>query len=472
MFEKEQIETLLAQSLSRGGNFAEIFFEDSWATRITFEDGKPKDVSIGPTLGWNLKIENRDLILRHCSNDFDFGKVVRKVKTLIQNINKTRKVIPEDLKYERAPIYSPIKIEPKEVSLKEKIGILKRANQAGRNFNPLVKQIKIRYSDQTRKILVANSSGIFREDNQTITTIAITVFCEKDGKLHQGYAAWSQTRGFEFFEEFSPEELAEKAARRAILQIEARPAAAGQYPVVLSSAAGGTMIHEAIGHGLERDLIEKGASVYSRPDGKGGYEPKFEEQVASFLITVVDDRTIPFSRGTAGIDDEGNFTEKRMLIDRGILVGILADRKTPWLHPGAQPAGHGRRMSYQWPAIPRMGNTFIEPGKIPAENLIKALDKGIYIVQMTGGQVNVATGDFVFGCEESYWVENGEIKYPLRGIGLIGNGPKVLQLITMVGNDFDWGVGTCGKDGQGVPVADGQPSLLIPLITIGGTEVK
>ena len=266
--------------------------------------------------------------------------------------------------------------------------------------------------------------------------------------------------GFEIFDFHPPEEVAEVAAKRSLLMLSARKAPGGRMAVVLSSEAGGTMIHEAIGHGLEADLAQQGLSVYSK---------KIGERVASPLITVVDDPTLPQQRGSYPFDDEGVPSRRTLLVEAGVLKNYLYDRLSA-LKDGVESTGNGRRESYQHKPIPRMSNTMIVPGRMKAEEIIRSVDKGLFVKKMGGGQVNTVNGDFVFEVNEGYLIEKGSVSDPVRGAILIGNGPQVLKEIDMVGDDLGFGIGTCGKDGQGVPVGDAQPTLRIPELVVGGQQ--
>ncbi|WP_461832595.1 TldD/PmbA family protein, partial [Aquifex sp.] len=278
--------------------------------------------------------------------------------------------------------------------------------------------------------------------------------------LQRGYESLGGRKGFEIFNETPPEEVAEKAAKRALLMLNAKPAPAGTFTVVMSSQAGGTMIHEAVGHGLEADLVQQGLSVYA---GKLG------EKVASELVTVVDDATLPSHNGSFTVDDEGVPAKRKVLIKDGVLVGYMYDRLRA-MKDGVESTGNGRRQSYAHVPIVRMTNTFIDKGKDNPEDIIRDTKKGILVVKMGGGEVNTVTGDFMFEIMEGYIIENGEITYPIRGATLIGNGPKALQDVDAVGYDLGWAIGTCGKDGQGVPVTDAQPTIRIRKLTLGGVE--
>jgi len=308
--------------------------------------------------------------------------------------------------------------------------------------------------------LIINTLGEIAEDIQKRVVFFVEVVASDGEILQRGYESLGGRKGFEIFNEVPPEVIAEKAAKRALLMLKAKPAPAGTFTVVMSSEAGGTMIHEAVGHGLEADLVQQGLSVYA---GKLG------EKVASELVTVVDDATLPSNNGSFTVDDEGVPAQRKVLIKDGILVGYMYDRLRA-MKDGVDSTGNGRRQSYAHIPIVRMTNTFIDRGKDNPDDIIKDTKKGIYVVKMGGGEVNTVTGDFVFEVMEGYMIENGEITYPIRGATLIGNGPKALKDVDAVGSDIGWAIGTCGKDGQGVPVTDAQPTIRIKQLTLGGVE--
>jgi len=366
----------------------------------------------------------------------------------------------EDIKTftrQRAPGFD-IKKRPSDVELAEKAGLVKRAERAARGFDNRIVQVKALYGDVTRNLTMINSLGEWVEEEKT-GIVFFTSAIAKDGDVLQtGYEPLGGAEGLEAFARTSPEEVGIAAAGRAVQMLGAVKAPGGSMAVILSSEAGGTMIHEAVGHGLEADLALGGLSVYS---GRMG------EQVASPLITVIDDGTIPYKRGSAFFDEEGTPTEKTILIEKGILKSYLYDRLSAMKNKTAS-TGNGRRQSYRFKPIPRMTNTMIAPGQTNPEEIIHSLEKGLFVKKMGGGQVNTVNGDFVFEVTEGYIIEKGRIGAPVRGATLTGNGPEILKTIDMVGSDLGFGIGTCGKDSQGVPVADAQPTLRIPEITVGG----
>jgi TldD protein len=354
---------------------------------------------------------------------------------------------------------SAIRIPPDSVSIERKVSLVSRANRVARTGDSRIRQVLASYRENRQQVLIANSEGLMREDERNyLTALVHVVAAEEGGTVQTGYEAVGGLAGLELFEAEPFEQAAGTAARRALMMLTARKAPAGRMPVVLSSTAGGTMIHEAVGHGLEADLAQSGLSVYS---GKIG------QQIASPLITVLDDSTLRGRRGSFSCDDEGTSAQRTVLVERGVLKTYLYDRLTA-MKDEAQSTGNGRRESYRSRPIPRMTNTMIAPGASRPADILRATPKGLYVMKMGGGQVNTVNGDFVFEVSEGYLIENGRMGEPVRGASLIGNGPTVLNSIDLVGSDLGFSIGTCGKDGQGSPVSDAQPTLRIPDITIGG----
>ena len=358
-----------------------------------------------------------------------------------------------------APRPHEVEILPEDVPKARKVELLLRADEAARSEGGAIRQAAVGYGDSRRRILVANSDGLLVEDDQVRTRFFVECVAVGDTGMQVGYEAPGRTVGFEFYDEVDVEEIARVAARRALEMLKARPAPSGKLPVVLRRGAGGVLFHEACGHGLEADLVNRDASVFR---GRMG------EQVASPHVNLVDDGTYAREWGTYAVDDEGNEARRNTLIENGVLTDYMWDflraRKE-----GRASSGNGRRQSYQHLPMVRMTNTYVLAGTDDPDEIIRQTPHGIYCVQLGGGQVNTATGDFVFGMTEAYMIEDGEVTDPVRAANLIGNGPEVLRSIDALGNDFDTWAGTCGKDGQGVPVSSGQPTLRVASITVGGT---
>lgn len=344
----------------------------------------------------------------------------------------------------------------------EKVALLQKLDAAARAMDPRVKQVMVSLGGVHDTILVAASDGTFAADVRPLVRLNISVIVEQDGRRETGYAGGGGRFGYaEFLQGDRANELVCEAVRTALLNLEAGDAPAGTMTVVLGAGWPGVLLHEAIGHGLEGDFNRKGTSAFS---GRIG------QKVANELCTVVDDGTLARRRGSLNIDDEGTPTQCTMLIENGILKGYMQDKHNARLM-GVEATGNGRRESFAHLPMPRMTNTYMLPGPHDPEEIIRSVDKGLYAANFGGGQVDITSGKFVFSASEAYLIENGRITRPVKGATLIGNGPDVLTRVSMVGNDLklDEGVGTCGKDGQSVPVGVGQPTLRIDGITVGGT---
>jgi TldD protein len=353
-----------------------------------------------------------------------------------------------------------VEVLPETIAKADKVGLLRRADETARATGRSIRQVSAVYGDSRRRILVANSDGVLATDDQVKTRFAVTCVANGDTGMQTGRESIGATVGFELMRDVSVEELARMAAERAITKLSARPAPSGTLPVVIKQGSGGVLFHEACGHGLEADHIAKEVSVFT---GRVG------QLVASPLVTLVDDGTMASEWGALAIDDEGHRSGRNVLIENGVLTDYMWD----WLRArkdGRESSGNGRRENYQCLPMVRMTNTFVLAGDEDPDEIVRQTPHGVYVAQLGGGQVNTATGDFVFGMTEAYLIEDGQLTEPLRDANLIGNGPEVLRNIDVVGNDFAMGSpGTCGKQGQGVPVGTGQPTLRVSALTVGGT---
>ncbi len=460
MLSKKVLTEVLKTILTNGGDFAEVFIEEKKTISISCEENKIEVVSSGTDSGAGIRLISKDKTFYASTSELTKESLLKTAKALSAGVSSKAPKIKINLKPTKANVNFKIKRPPSEVKIEEKVRIVKEANKRARSIDKRIKQVMVGYGDSIRKITIANSNGTLAEDERIQLLFSVTVVVKENGILQTGTETKGGFIGWEVFDEFSPEEIATWAARRAILMLEAQKAPAGEMTVVLSSSAGGTMIHEAIGHGLEADIIQKGASKYCGKMGK---------RIASSLITVIDDSTLPNKRGSYKFDDEGNPSQKTVLVENGVLKKYLYDYLTA-KKDKTKPTGNGRRQSYHYRPIPRMSNTYIASGKSDPEEIIKSTKKGLFVKKMGGGQVDSVNGDFVFEVEVGYLIEDGKITKPVRGATLIGNGPRILREIDMVGNDLGFEIGTCGKEGQGVPISDGQPTLRIPKIIVGGTK--
>jgi TldD protein len=351
-----------------------------------------------------------------------------------------------------------IQRDPRAATLAEKIKIAERADHSARAELPGARQVTSVVLDTLRRILVLNSDGAISSDCKTYLQMFVQVVGEKEGRIESAMESDGGYVGLEFFDEVTPESIGKEAARRVKVLLDAKPAPAGTMPVVIAAEAGGTMIHEAVGHGLEADLACNGLSVYQN---------KLNQTVASPLITVLDDGTMPAKRGSFAYDDEGTPSQKNVLIEKGVLKGYMVDKLSA-MKFDMMATGNGRRESFRHKPIVRMTNTYIAPGSDDPAQILKDTKRGVFVKAMGGGQVNTVTGDFVFAVTEGYLIEDGKLGAAIRGATLVGNGPKALSIVDRVGSDLGFSTGTCGKDGQGAPVTDAQPTLRIPELTVGG----
>ena len=453
-------EAVLKRALSKGGDYADLFMERSYLTQAQLEGDRVERAVMGIDSGAGLRvIFNNRTVYAYTNNISDAG--------LFELADSLAAAVKRDavgaaglapLQSMSAAPWVPIKVDPAGVSLDDKIALTRRGNETARKTDKRIRQVRVNYGDSRREIEIACSTGtIVSETRCQIAFIVHAVAA--DGEIIQtGYEPVGGTLGMELFDENPPEKIGEAAAKRAILMLEAPPAPAGRMTVVLSSEAGGTMIHEAVGHGLEADLAEEGLSVYA---GKLG------TQIANPIITVIDDATIPRARGSFLFDDEGIKAQKSVLIENGLLKSYMHSRLSA-MKAGVESTGNGRKENYRHRPIVRMTTTMIQPGNLKPEDIVRGVERGLYVRKMGGGQVNTVNGDFVFEVTEGYLIEKGKKGHPVRNATLIGNGPAVLMAIDQLADDLGFGIGTCGKDGQGVPVSDAQPTLRIPEITVGG----
>ena len=459
LLDRELIQETLAEAISNGGEWAEVFVEDRQNASADFDEGRVEAMVSSRDLGAGIRVTVGEVTGFAHTSDLTRGGLSEAAQAAAAVAKGGGQVKPVALNGDGVA-ESNARILPETISKTRKVELLEQTNSAARAENPAITQVNVRYSEGRRRVLIANSEGLFSADDQTRTLLSVNCVATGDQGLQTGRETVGYTVGFELFEDHDIEAMARRAAGRAVTKLAARPAPSGQLPVVIERGGGGVLFHEACGHGLEADLVNKGASVF---------RDRLGELVAAPSVTLVDDGTMGVEWGTIAIDDEGCPTQRNVLIEDGVLTDYMWDHLRSRA-AGRPASGNGRRQSYQHLPMVRMTNTFVTNGDAEPRDIIADTKNGVYVAQLGGGQVNTATGDFVFGMTEAYLIENGEITAPLREGNLIGNGPEVLQNIEVIGNDFAMGSpGTCGKDGQGVPVGDGQPTLRVGALTIGGT---
>ncbi len=462
--DERSLEQLFATLMRGCVDYADVYFQYSRHEAWSLEEGIVKSGSHSIEAGAGV---------RACAGDkqgFAYSDEI--VLPALLEAAHTARAIAQAGGEGRAPVawrretglklYAPL--DPlATLSEADKVGLLYRVEHAARAADPRVKQVMASLSGVYEVVLIARADGLIAADVRPLVRLNVTVIAEYNGRRESGTAGGGGRFGYRYFlENDRAIAYAREAVRQALVNLEAVEAPAGTLKVVLGPGWPGILLHEAIGHGLEGDFNRKGTSAFS---GRIG------QQVAAAEVTVVDDGTLPDRRGSLNVDDEGTPTRQTVLIENGILKGYMQDLLNARLM-GMSPTGNGRRESYAHLPMPRMTNTYMLAGRHDPGEIINSVDRGLYAVHFDGGQVDITSGKFVFSASEAYLIERGRITCPVKGATLIGNGPDVLMRVTRVGNDLalDTGIGTCGKDGQSVPVGVGQPTLLIEGLTVGGTQ--
>lgn len=459
MIDQDVAARVLAEATAGGGEFAELFAEDRRSNTTQLDDGRIEEFVTGRERGAGIRVQAGDTTgFAHTADLSEAGLLAAAREAAAAARSGGGGVKPVALS-PVVPVPHEITTPVSSIPKADKVAKLRIADEVAREAGGSVKQVSAWYADGTRQILVANTDGVWATDATSRVRMFVNVVAVGDTGMQTGYEAPAYTMGWEYFDRVDPAEVAREAARKALVLLDAEPAPAGKWPIVLKKGAGGVLFHEACGHGLEADLVARDASVFKDRVG---------QRVASPGVNLVDDGAFASGWGTAGIDDEGTPTRRNVLIEDGILVDYMWDSKRS-RKEGRAVSGNGRRETYRDLPMVRMTNTLLLPGTENPDEIVAQTERGIYVASLSGGQVNTATGDFVFGMSEAYMIENGEISRPLRGANLIGNGPEVLGSIDAIGDDFDTWPGTCGKDGQGVPVTSGQPTLRVTEMTVGGT---
>lgn len=452
---------VLQDALSRGGDFADLYFERRSTQSFVIDDGRLEHVERSLVAGVGIRVLKGDATGLAYTEDLTPEGLRRAAKTAASVAAGDSYGQGVEVQGVRALDLYPVNRPTFDVSATEKIDILRRADAAARAYDSRVSRVSVSYAETQKDILIIASDGRFSSDRQPMLRINVSVVARDADRRQTGVEGGGGRYGMEYFDSHPPEHFGKEAARIAITMLDAREAPAGQMPVVLGNGDSGVLLHEAVGHGLEADFNRKKTSNYSGQMG---------QLVASPLCTVVDDGTIPSSRGSINIDDEGFEPQRNVLIEGGVLKSYMHDRLST-AHFGGTPSGNGRRQDYRHVPLPRMTNTYLLPGQSTPDEIIASVKNGIYARSFSGGQVNISNGDFVFSVTEGYLIEDGKITAPVRDVNLIGNGPDVLRNVSMVGDDFALSDGrwTCGKDGQSVPVGVGMPTIRIDAITVGGS---
>ncbi len=447
---------VLETALADGGEYADVYLEQLHRTGINAVDGKVESVEYGVHMGGGVRVINDwKTGYAFCDSwDEDELKKIAGVASQIGRSEKRAEVQDMSLRQGRGVV--EFEISPDEVEGTEKVQVVLRADKAARAYDPAIQQVRVNYVDEIRHIVICNSDGVLVSQDIPLIWLTVNTLARRGSNVHPGYLRKSKKIGFEYATLEFAEQTAREAARQAVDMLESGEAPRGDIPVIIGSG-GGVVFHEAVGHGLEADGVEKGTSFYTGLVG---------EKVGSEHVTIIDDGSLANMRGSFDFDDEGTPSQRNVLIEKGVLKGYMYDLLTAW-RLKAKPTGNGRRQSYMHYPLVRMTNTLLEPGDLSPEEIIAATPSGLFTKHLGGGEVDTATGNFTFGVREAYLIENGRITSPVRGATLIGSGPDILKRIDMVGNDISFWPGTCGK-GQWVPVTSGAPTLRISRITVGG----
>jgi TldD protein len=456
------LQRYLAEALSAGGEYADLYFEYLTTTSITVDESLVKSASQGISAGCGIRVLSGERTGYAYTDDLAPAKIMRAARTAALIASGPSKEPIQGFKETEAHQLYQVSTPSSDADIAAKLELVMRADRAARAYDARIVQVRAGYVDETRQILVVGSDGTFATDVQPLARFSLTTIAKSGPNSARGSAGGGGRVALDFFQtEKTPEYYAHEAARQAIIQLDAREAPAGEMEVVLGPGWPGILLHEAIGHGLEADFNRKGTSAFSGLIGK---------RVASEKCTVVDNGTLPSRRGSINVDDEGSATQNTVLIEKGILKGYLSDKLSSKLMKMPD-TGNGRRESYEHIPMPRMTNTYMLSGDDAPEDIIRSVNRGVYAVNFGGGQVDITNGKFVFSTSEAYLIEDGKITAPLKNCTLIGNGPDALTKVSMVGNDLqlDEGIGTCGKDGQSVPVGVGIPTIKLDSMTVGGT---
>jgi len=442
---------------------ADLYFQYTRSEGWSLEEGIVKTGSFSIDQGVGVRAVSGEKTAFAYSDDISEAALLDAARTVrtISGAAQTRRVALSKPKIARSRSLYPDQDPISTLDSATKVALLGKVEKLARAKDPRVAQVMAGLAMEYDVVLVARADGTLAADVRPLVRLSVTVIAEQKGRREVGSSGGGGRFGLAYFDDAQITEYVNQAVHAALTNLEARPAPAGEMTVVLGSGWPGILLHEAIGHGLEGDFNRKGSSAFS---GRIG------QRVAAKGVTVLDDGTIADRRGSLNVDDEGNTSGRNVLIEDGILKGYIQDAMNARLM-GVAPTGNGRRESYAHVPMPRMTNTYMLGGDKDPQEIVKSIKKGLYATNFGGGQVDITSGKFVFSASEAYWVENGKILYPVKGANIVGSGPECLKRVSMIGNDMrlDSGVGTCGKEGQSVPVGVGQPTLRIDGLTVGGT---
>lgn len=457
--DKETLSRVIAKALEKGGDFADVYLENRISRQIVMEESKFKSGLYGISQGAGVRVISGNRTGYAYTDEITEEKLLRAAEVASYVAMNDKRIGPVNLTETKLPSFVTVQQPLGEIADEKRIEIIKRADQAAKDYDPRIKMAMVDYYDEIRGRVIATSEGTYLRDELPMMFFIVQAMSDNGKARHMSRERLSQHAGFEMFESVTPETVAKNAAREAIAMLEAEDAPAGIMDVVMQNGWGGVLVHEAVGHPLEADNIAKGI---------GAFTGKLGQKVANEVFTMVDDGTLPNFRGTINYDDEGTPAKRNVLIEKGVLKSFMSDVLSA-KQLSMNRTGNGRRESFRYIPIPRMTNTFIDKGESDPADILASTKKGIYVQSLSGGSVNPVTGVFNFTCREAYLIENGKKTKPVRGATLIGSCMDVISNIDAVGNDLDFGPGICGK-GQSAEVTAGMPTVRIRGINVGGSR--
>jgi TldD protein len=452
----------LERALSGGGDYAELYFEHRVAHEVGLEDGAVNRAFLHVSLGVGVRVLKGDQTGYAYTEELTRDRVCEAAATAAVVASGPASPAPRAFEVRGRPDRYPVKVDFEGVDIARKMPILSEINGLAFARDPSVNKVTVGYADSDGALFVVDSTGHVAFDRQPMARLTVGCVAERGGRRESNHHNLAGREGFEFFTPERIRKVAHDAVDRTVFCFDASTAPAGEMPVVLAAGSAGILLHEAIGHGMEADFNRKGVSVYSDKLGK---------RIAGDEITIVDDGTQPHARGAINVDDEGIEGQRTVLVEGGVLRSYMHDRISA-KHYGVEPTGNGRRQSFRDPPLPRMRSTYMMPGSVPPEDIVKSVKHGVYAETFTNGQVMIGAGDFTFYIKTGYLIEDGRLTRPIKDTNIIGNGPQCLERTDLVGTDFkiDEGGWTCGKDGQSVPVSIGMPTVRVSAITVGGVN--
>jgi len=457
------ITRVMSELTARGADAADLYFQHSRDNSITMEDGIISRASSSVDQGVGLRVVVGDQTGYAFTEDLSLEAMLGAARTAASIAHGTRQVAPVAYDHAKRSSFYALKQPWSEVGVARKLPRIEQLNALARAADPAVEKVTVSWADGEELVVIVDMHGKIHTDMRPMTRLWCSVTAKKNGVSQANSANLAGRHGFEWYTDERLAFVANEAVKRTMILFEAKRPPAGELPVVLAAGASGILLHEAIGHGMEADFNRKGTSIYASMLGK---------KVAPDFVTIVDDATQPGERGALNVDDEGNTTEKTVLVDHGVMASYLHDSISA-RHYGHKGTGSGRRESFRHAPLPRMRSTYMENGPHTRDEIIASVKKGIIAETFTNGQVQIGAGDFTFYIKNGWLIEDGKITAPIKDINIIGNGPEALRNVTMVGDDtkLDFGGWTCGKDGQSVPVSQGMPTTLVSKMTVGGENV-